>query len=209
MKLVFDQVPRLLGKKFIYSHVSSDVKSRELSEALNLLQDAGLMTKSLHSSGNGVPLSAEASTKKFKVFCLDIGLTNRTLGLQLSPDLLLNPENIVHRGGLAEQFVAQELIAMTSPDAAPELYYWHREEQSAKAEVDFLVSSNADVIPIEVKSGSITKAKSLGIFSQEKKSKTAILVSRLPFSIKKREGLTVISLPHYMLFLLKEVLQKK
>lgn len=45
-----------------------------------------------------------------------------------------------HAGAMAEQFVAQEYIAYTSIKSPPELYYWHREEKSSNAEVDFFIS---------------------------------------------------------------------
>ncbi|MBF0366336.1 MAG: hypothetical protein HQK50_12245 [Oligoflexia bacterium] len=46
----------MIGKKFIYSHVSSEHKSRELKEALHLLSKAQIAHMITHSSGNGRPL---------------------------------------------------------------------------------------------------------------------------------------------------------
>lgn len=177
VRKVFDETPRLLGEKFVYSKIASDVRSRDLGAALELLEGAGILTRSLHSSGNCVPLSSEAENSKFKTFFVDIGLCNRLLGQRLSHELTLHPELIINRGGLAEQFVAQELRTMTPVNAQPELYYWHREAKSSQAEVDFLFEFNQRVVPIEVKSGRSSKMKSLKIFMTEKSSKNAVCIS--------------------------------
>ena len=63
----------------------------------------------------------------------------------------------MYRGKLAEQFVAQELIA--SQDSSP--FYWSREARSSSAEVDYLVVQNGKIVPIEVKSGKGGSLKSL------------------------------------------------
>lgn len=168
LRKVFDQAPAQLGKKLVYANISHEIRSRELSEAVDLLQLAGIVTKCHHTSGNGVPLSAEITEKKFKLFFVDIGLACRVLGLRLNKELILRPEDIINRGGLAEQFVAQELLATTSSDETPELFYWHREERAAQAEVDFLIEKDNQVVPVEVKSGSSAKSKSLKLFMSEK-----------------------------------------
>ena len=177
VRKVFDEVPRQLGRKFVYSHVAADVRSRELGAALSLLEEAGVVSRAFHSSGNGVPLSAESAINLFKVYLVDIGLCNRLLGLRLSQELALRPELIVNRGGMAEQFVAQELLALTPPDAIPALHYWHREERSAQAEVDFLFELDHQVLPIEVKSGTSSKTKSLRLFMREKESGIGVCLS--------------------------------
>ncbi len=169
LKIIFENLPRFLGQKFKYSNVSEHYRARELSEALQLMKDAGLVYCVYHSSANGVPLGAQMNPKKFKVFFLDIGLCHRILGLQLKHLFVSEPKNIlVNRGGLAEQFVAQEIVSTTLKNSAPQLYYWHREEKSANAEIDFVIEKNGKVFPIEVKSGNSGSQKSLNVFLKEK-----------------------------------------
>ena len=55
----------------------------------------------------------------------------------------------IYRGKLAEQFVAQELLACHSSA----LFYWAREARGSNAEVDYLVVRDGRVVPVEVKSG--------------------------------------------------------
>ncbi len=170
LQISFQSIPRLLGQKWKYSHVDPDVKSRELASVLHLLEKSGLAYRTCHSSANGLPLGAQINPKKFKIFFLDVGLCQRLLGLSLAQLYLEKKTMLAHRGGIAEQFVAQELVSMTPPNQAPQLFYWHREERSAMAEVDFLLENPSGVVPIEVKSAREGRLKSLHFFLQEKKA---------------------------------------
>ena len=186
----------------MYSKVATDIKSRELGSAVELLEEAQIISRTFHSSGNGVPISAESNRSKFKVFFVDIGLCNRLLGLRLSQELTLHPDSIVNRGGLAEQFVAQELLALTPSNTLPQLHYWHREEKSSQAEVDFLMEIDQFVLPIEVKSGKSSKMKSLRIFMQEKSVKKAARISSDPLMT----GKAIIDVPLYMVDRLSDLI---
>jgi predicted AAA+ superfamily ATPase len=63
----------------------------------------------------------------------------------------------IYRGKLAEQFVAQELIAWHGSN----LYYWARDAKNSNAEVDFLTVKKGEIYPVEVKSGPSGKLRSL------------------------------------------------
>lgn len=165
---VFNSIPRLLGKKFVYQSVDREVRSRELKPALTLLAKAGIANIVTHSSANGIPLGAEATPSLFKVLFLDIGLAQTLLGLKRGAWILDTVQTIVNRGAIAEAFVGQELLAYNDPFSKHELYYWVREKTGANAEVDYITASNSQVIPIEVKSGKTGSLKSLQIFLSEK-----------------------------------------
>lgn len=197
IKKIFDSIPRLLGRKFKFSEVSQDIKSRELSKALHLLEEAGLVHLVYHSSGNGVPLSAEKNLSKFKAFFLDIGLVNRILGLPLSQLVLEKNTLFSHWGSLAEQFVAEELLSLTPKNQTPHLHYWHRESKSALAEVDFLFERDNEVIPVEVKSSASGKAKSLTKFIEEKKPRNAVKILAANYSRNDLNDTTIYTLPFY------------
>lgn len=63
----------------------------------------------------------------------------------------------MYRGKLAEQFVAQELIA----NHTTELFYWSREARNSNAEVDYLTVRKDKIVPVEVKSSSGGSLRSL------------------------------------------------
>lgn len=197
LRLLFDSIPRQFGEKFIYSNIASDIKTRELGSSLELLCEAGLVYKCYHSSSNGVPLSAELNSKKFKAYFLDIGLALKLLGINPKELPLLKYEDLINRGGLAEQFVHQELISQTEKGEIPQTFYWHREAQNSSAEIDFVQSVYEKVIPIEVKSGPGRSSKSLSIFIAEKKANLAIKISKDPFKISENQTGKLIGMPFY------------
>lgn len=188
LRPLFAEAPRLLGQAFKFSHVHPDIKSRELKKGLDLLEKAGLIYCVYHSSANGLPLASQINRKKFKVFFLDIGLSQRILGLNLSQEFLKAKSMLARRGGMAEQFVAQEWLSRTKRNETPELFYWHREERSSQAEVDFLVSSGSDILPVEVKSGTGGSLKSLHLFLEEKRAfvREGIKISSGGFSFREK-----------------------
>ncbi|NQT94035.1 MAG: ATP-binding protein [Lentisphaerae bacterium] len=166
MRHVLRYVPRNIGRKLRYVNISREVRSADLRTALELLELSRIVTLVRHTSGNGIPLGAEASESHFKPLLMDIGLCNNLCGLSL-PDAseLLT----VQEGGLAEQFVGQEL--RTSGQAFQEhpLFYWHREQKNANAEVDYLRAHEDQIVPVEVRAGSSGSLKSLQVFLAEKK----------------------------------------
>jgi predicted AAA+ superfamily ATPase len=180
---VFDSVPLQLGDKFKYSNVSRDIKSRELGDALELLEMAGLVYKVFHTSSNGIPLKAESDTKRFKVLFFDAGLAQRLLKLDHRP-LLLNPDiSQVNKGAIAELFTGLEFIAYQDFREKAELYYWHREAKSSNAEVDYVISIGGKILPVEVKSSGSGAMKSLRLFMEAKNSELGVKVSGFNFSL--------------------------
>ena len=115
-----------------------------------------------HTSAQQPPLGALKNEKKFKVFYFDIGIAQRILGLDIK-QWLLNPIQLANQGDMAEQFVAQEMSAYSDFHKNNQLYYWHREEKSSNAEVDFIVMKEGAIVPVEVKSTLKGRMKSMQI----------------------------------------------
>jgi len=160
---IFAAVPSHLGNKFKFSHIDRELRSLPLKTALLLLEKAGIVHLCYHSSGQQQPLGAQKDEKKFKAYFFDVGLAQRMLGVT-QKDWILNPLTVKNLGAIAEQFVAQEIIAYTAIKSQAELYYWHREAKGSNAEIDFLMSKNSDIVPVEVKSGEKGSMKSLHLF---------------------------------------------
>ena len=72
--------------------------------------------------------------------------------------------SFINKGKITEMFVGQELQAYANPMFEKKLYYWKRQARGAVAELDYLVDYQHQVIPIEVKSGSSKKLKSMYSF---------------------------------------------
>lgn len=167
VELLFNSIPGFLGKKFKYSNIPGEYRKRELMPALELLVKAGVAARIIHSSGQGIPLAAAAKEELFKVFFLDIALSQSVLGSDMASWLLDPKITFVNKGGLTEAFVGQELLAYSTPDRKNDLFYWQREERASNAEVDYLIQDKDIIIPIEVKSGGAGHLKSLRLFLDE------------------------------------------
>ncbi len=199
---VFAMVPKLVGRKFKYTHVDETAHARELKEALDLLEKAGVVYRVKQAGGSGLPLEAGASERNFKVVFLDVGLMQNLCGL--SAELLAASDILaVHAGAVAEQFVGQELLANADPYARPGLYYWAREARSSNAEIDYLIASCSKVLPIEVKAGKSGTLRSLHLFLQEYNAALGIRISQVNQSFDKQ----LLSMPLYAMHVLTKTLQ--
>ncbi len=160
---LFLKAPGMVGGRFKYAHIDSEVRSAEVKAAVEALERAGILRRVLHTSGSGLPLSTDENDRISKLVFLDVGLVHARLGIDA--DLIQNPDLLaIHRGAIAEQFVAQELLANASPDHPCDLHFWVREAKNSQAEVDYLVAAGSRVLPIEVKSGADGRMKSLRSF---------------------------------------------
>lgn len=161
--ILFQKAANQLGNKFMYSRVG-EYKKRELEPALHLLEMAGLFCHVVHSSGQGIPLGAQADLNAFKLIFFDVGLTQALLKFDLAPWFVDPLATFVNKGELVEAFVGQELLAYADPIAKAGLFYWYRESRGSQAEVDYLVQIDNHVVPIEVKAGSSKRIKSMQLF---------------------------------------------
>ena len=163
--------------KFVFSKVDTTCRTPQIKEALEMLQMAGLIYSVVHTSGNGIPLYAEANEKYRRYIMMDTGLLQRLLGLNLQDILMSDDVKMVNRGALAETFVGCELVKASSPFTTDPLYCWHREKKDSNAEVDFVISLNGVVVPVEVKSGTKGSMQSMRLFLHEKNLEFGIRTS--------------------------------
>lgn len=166
LKEVYSSAPQMAGRRYKYSHVNPGVEAKFLKEALGLLCDARCLSKICHASGAGIPLSATANERKFKIAFLDVGLMQNALGVQDS-FILDNSIMQINAGGVAEQYVAQELLTCADPYSDKKLHFWAREARGSNAEVDFLIEIEGMPIPVEVKAGARGSLKSMRLFLKE------------------------------------------
>ncbi len=154
---VFLNVAKSVGEQLKYARLNDGHSGQTNRKAFDLLVKAKLIHKIPACDPSGLPLGATANPKKFKGAMLDIGLLQRLC--QVPVELELKQENLLamYRGKLAEQFVAQELLAWHSS----ELFYWARDARGSNAEVDYLTVREGKIFPVEVKSGTGGSLRSL------------------------------------------------
>jgi predicted AAA+ superfamily ATPase len=206
VQLVFDKLPVMVGRKFKYVQVSREHRAAELARALDQLCMARVAHRVHHSSANGVPLGAEINERHFKALYLDVGLMCAALHLNVL-DLRAEDLTLVNNGAVAEQFIGQHLLYSNRYYETPALYYWVREAKSAAAEIDYLLTSEQQVLPVEIKAGTTGSLKSLHQFLKEKQRSfglrfNADVPSLLNDSTTLTDGTAItfdlLSLPLYM-----------
>jgi len=192
--LLFNLIPARLSKRFKFSEVPGEYRKRDLQPALELLVKAGVMHKIIHSSGAGIPLGAQVKPDTFKPIFLDLALAQSLLGLETASWLLEPEVNFVNKGEITEAFCGQEILAYSSVDLKPQLYFWQRQERSSNAEVDYLIQRDHQILPVEVKSGAPGTLKSLRLFLEaHKRLRYGIRLSALNYAADDR----LLSMPLY------------
>jgi predicted AAA+ superfamily ATPase len=202
LQKIFYSVPKMVGNKFKYSHVDDTLQSRDLKEALEMLEKAGVVYRIKATGGRGLPLEAEAKERHFKTMFLDIGLMQNICGLG-SETLMADDFISVNTGAVAEQFAAQELLAYQEIYKNPSLYYWAREAKSSNAEVDFLIPCYSSAVPVEVKAGKTGTLRSMHLFLDKYPVPVGVRISQQPFSNTP----PVISIPFYGITIISRLIK--
>jgi len=194
-----DRAPFHIAERISYDKFGgSNFRSREMKEALVTLAQALVLHLAEASPSVRLPLR-ESGRRAPKLFFVDSGLVNHRLGLrELFPPAA--PLDDLYRGHIAEQIVAQEIIA--SSFERPSLSLWAREK--GHSEVDFLLSAGGLALPLEVKSGKPGKMRSLAVFMDLCDHPFALRVCDAPLHIIESRSAAgkpfrLLSLPFYAL----------
>ena len=146
-------------KRFRFKGVH-ERKSRytDFESAITWLEKCRLALKNYPVEGTArSPLAAYQSPNKVKLFMFDVGLLCRMLDLGY-PEI--KQQAFEYKGYIAENFVQQEFAAQ----GVDPTYSW----QDARAEVEFILSdTGGNIIPVEVKGGKRTRARSLQSYIQK------------------------------------------
>ena len=178
----FSSVAYQAGGKFMITRAAHDSSIASYRTALDLLVMAGLVHTVHHTAARGVPLAAQINEKKYKAFLFDAGIHQRVLGLDLAEYVTTDTVRLINEGSLAEIYAGIELVAGFPARLRPQLFYWHREARASNAEVDYVISRGAHIVPIEVKARTRGGMKSMGLFLDEGHAARGIRLSAENFS---------------------------
>ena len=182
------------GPQVKFSAIESQAKSTQVRRALLALEQALIIHKIRPTHAPRLPLVAHAVDKGFKLAFLDIGLLHHLLGFdwtRIAPDADLTD---IADGRFAEQFVAQEIITTRSGLTHYPLHYWNRAQAGSEAEVDFVIEWRNAPAPVEVKSGTKGRLRSLQLYINELNPPAAFVLSQR--NVEKWDRIT--SLPLYL-----------
>lgn len=190
IRMLWNNIPSQLvkeNKKFIYGLVREGARAKDYETAIMWLSDCGLVHKVSRINAPNNPLKVYEDLKSFKLFVVDIGLLSCMVGLHQQVLLEKNDLFVEFKGALTEQYVCQQL--KTIEDLG--IYYYTNDRGSC--EIDFIIDTGKQIIPVEVKAEINLKAKSLKTYQEKFTPKLSIRTAMTDF--KKEE--TLINLPLY------------
>ena len=187
----------------------SAYKAREVGEAFRLLQKAMLLELVYPATSVTIPALGEEKRQP-KVIMLDTGLTNYQAGVRRE---LINANDIldVWRGHLAEQVVAQELLTLNDK-VSQRRQFWVK--GNASAEVDFVLTFDSHLFPIEVKSGRNSHLRSIHSFIDQSPIDIGVRVWSGPYSIDDvqttigKKPFRLVNIPFYMIGNIEKIISK-
>lgn len=201
LRKVFNAIPIMTGRKFVYAHVDPSIKTRDLKSAFETLEMSGIIKKVSRVTGKGYPFELNSEDKYFKAIFLDVGLMHAMQNIY--PETVSSKElSSVFRGAVAEQYVGQELVANANPEMRSALYYWGRETTGSMAEIDYLHVIKNIPVPVEVKSGANGHLKSLQMYMNNYSVEKGLKISQAMFHDDSR----IMSFPFYAIENLREIM---
>ena len=200
--LLFHAIPAQLSSnasRFKVSSVVDGGRVDRLTEQIAILKDSMTTNIAYHANDPHAGLSLNVSQEQFKLFCGDTGLFvtlafwDNDFSENIIYQKLLSDKLNTNLGYIYENIVAQMLVAANS-----KLFYhtWPTESGKHNYEIDFLLSRQAKLCPIEVKSSQSTKHASIDNF--QKKYSERIRHKYVLHTRDVRKDGDLLSLPVYM-----------
>ena len=200
---LFDAIPGQLSKKekkYTLSSISKDARFRTYEDSFIWLHEAMIVNNCFNATDPSIGLALSYENTKQKCYMADTGLlvTHTFMDTaftenELYKAILFDKLN-VNEGMIMENVVAQMLRSN-----GHKLYFYSRCDNINREnhmEIDFLISENKKISPIEVKSSNYTTHSSLDKFKKKFSSKienSYILYSK---DVMIKDG--IIHLPFYM-----------
>ena len=192
IRACYQSIPAQLAKentKFQYKVVQRGGTATIFGASIEWLNYAGIVLKCQRIEHAIEPIAVYSDLSSFKLYMGDVGLLVMKSGI--SHQTVLSGEKNLFMGAVAENYIAQSLIANGF-----DLHYW---TSANTAELDFVLQKGQSIIGIEVKKENHTRAKSLNVFVSKYNIDYSIKFSNNNFGFVNN----IKSLPLYAAFCLK------
>ena len=209
IQYLIEHAPKYIGLSIKYENFGgSGFRSREMSEAFDVLEKAMIISRVYASASGQLPIVNNLK-KSSKLLYLDTGLVNYQAGLR-TEIMNIQDINAVYHGQLSEQITGQTFLSQAIRKNV-NLSYWYREQKGSISEIDYLISSHNKLIPVEVKSGKTGTLRSLHNFIDENRSNFAIRIYSGVIGIEKirtpnKKQFALFSIPFYLLHRIERLL---
>ena len=149
VKNAYLSIPKQLAKenkKFQFSVVEKKATARKYENSIEWLRDASLVRMCYNVSAPDFPLTAYEKENQYKLYTSDIGLLTAMYGFDMKKAVIDNTLKGNVKGGIYENLI----LDMMSKRGYKLNYY---RTDNGSIEVEFLMTKDAQVIPVEVKAG--------------------------------------------------------
>lgn len=161
---IWHSLPAQLAKenrKFIYKVVRTGARAKDYEDALFWLEEADMIYRVMNITKPAIPLKAYEDYGVFKVYACDCGLLRRLANLSPSAILSNTSGYSEFKGAMAENAILQALVAMSGGQTPS---YW---SSGNRAEVEFVMQREEEIIPIEVKAENSITGRSLSVYNDK------------------------------------------
>lgn len=173
---IWHSLPSQLAKenrKFVYKVVKPGARSKDYEDALLWLEDAGMIYRINNITRPLFPLSAYENLSAFKLYACDCGLLRRLAKLPSSIIVSPTANYTEFKGAMAENAILQSLMPILRREVP---FYW---SPDSRAEIEFVIQWNDEIIPIEVKAENCVSGRSLSVYKEKYAPKHRIRFSFL------------------------------
>lgn len=200
---VYRSIPAQLAKenkKFQFSKIEKNARSREYTGCIEWLIDAGVIVACNCLTFPELPLKGNVDESKYKLYYPDTGLLVSALDEEAQEDLRVNKNLGVYKGALYENFIAEAFIKQGLG-----LFYYKKE--NATLEEDFFVRTKNELIPVEVKSNNERSKSLTALIKNEKYSDVKHGIKLGDFNIGYAND--IYTFPYFCAFMIKAFLKRK
>ena len=194
-RLTYGTIAVQLSKKntrFQYKLIKKGARAAEYENAIQWLVTANLVHQVYRAEQIMKPLDNYKDIDDFKIFLSDMGLLCAQKDIRPDDVFFMEEELVEFKGGMIENYVDNQLTIN-----GLRTYFW-RNEKGTK-EVDFVVSLDGKLIPIEAKSGERVPSVSLNDYIKKFKPAYSIRISQRNFGFENG----IMSVPLYAVFCIK------
>ena len=173
---IWHSLPSQLAKenrKFVYKVVKPGARAKDYEDALLWLEDAGMIYRINNITRPLFPLSAYEDLSAFKLYACDCGLLRRLAKLPSSIIVSSTANYTEFKGAMAENAILQSLMPILRREVP---FYW---SPDSRAEIEFVIQWNDEIIPIEVKAENCVSGRSLSVYKEKYAPKHRIRFSFL------------------------------
>lgn len=173
---IWHSLPSQLAKenrKFVYKVVKPGARAKDYEDALLWLEDAGMIYRINNITRPLFPLFAYEDLSAFKLYACDCGLLRRLAKLPSSIIVSPTANYTEFKGAMAENAILQSLMPILRREVP---FYW---SPDSRAEIEFVIQWNDEIIPIEVKAENCVSGRSLSVYKEKYAPKHRIRFSFL------------------------------